>query len=290
MNYTGTVIEPELKINEIYTIHYFEYAIDFDFPGELHDFWEGIYVDAGEVIVTHGSDRTVMKQGEFFLHKPLEFHSISCKDSTANAIVFSFSSNCKRLYSAAGKVIHYGNMEKNILSLIISEGKDAFTTPLNDVYTKGLEINKNATFGAGQSVKNLLELLLIQTVRRFHSSSKTEIFNPTNLQVKKICSYIETHISEPLKFDDLCKEFSFGKTSLKKIFREHLGCGAMEYYNNCRINEAKRLLREKKHSITEISDILQFSSIHYFCRKFKQATNMTPLEYQRSVSSLIKNH
>ena len=63
MNYKGTVINSELTIDKIYTIHYFEYAIDFDFPGEIHDFWEAVYVDAGEVTVTAGTEKYVMRQG-----------------------------------------------------------------------------------------------------------------------------------------------------------------------------------------------------------------------------------
>ncbi len=290
MNYIGTNIKDELTIKEIFTIHYFEYAIDFDFPGEIHDFWEGVYVDAGEVTVTFANEKTVMKQGDFFLHKPLEFHSIACKDGVANAIVFSFSSDCQRLYSAANKVIRFGETEKNILSKIISEGKSALATPLNDVYTEKLEIKKDSPYGACQQIKNLMEILLIEAVRCCNYDTPAKHDLNSNSRIKDICAYIEAHLTTPLKFEDLCKEFSVSKTTLKKIFRDHLGCGAMEYYNNCRITEAKKLLREKKHSISEISDILQFSSIHYFSRKFKQATNISPLEYQRSVSSLLKNN
>ena len=245
MNYIGTKIKNELTISEIFTIHYFEYAIDFDFPGEIHDFWEGVYVDAGEVTVTFANEKTVMKQGDFFLHKPLEFHSIACKDGVANAIVFSFSSNCERLYSAADRVIRFGETEKNLLSQIIGEGKNAFSTPLNDVYSNKLETKDNRPFGACQLVKNLMELLLVQAIRRCDSDLTVAHSSQEDSRIKDICIYIEEHIRTPLKFEDLCKEFSVSRTTLKKLFRDHLGYGAMEYYNNCRITEAKKLLRKK---------------------------------------------
>lgn len=290
MAYKGTVMTPVLTIDEIFTIHYFEYVIDFDFPGELHDFWEAVYVDAGEVTITAGTEKAVMKQGEFFLHRPLEFHSIACDGSTANAIVFSFASKCKELFLIAGKVIKCDSSEKHFLSRIIDESKNAFSDPLNDVYTERLHPTKNGLFGAQQSLKNIMELLLIDLIRSATAVQKEgSNHSPTLNKLSEICEYIDTNLYSPLRFEDLCREFSMSKTVLKKLFRESLGCGAMEYYNKKRISAAKRLLREKKYSITEISDILQFSSIHYFCRKFKQATNMTPLEYQRSVSSLVKN-
>ena len=290
MAYKGTVMKPELIIEEIFTIHYFEYVIDFDFPGELHDFWEAVYVDAGEVTITAGTEKAILRQGEFFLHRPLEFHSIACNGSTANAIIFSFSSKCKELFSIAGKPVKCDSNEKLFLSRIIDESKNAFSDPLNDVYTEQLHPLRNGVFGAQQSLKNIMELLLIDMIRLATTGQK-EIgnYSPSLNKLSEICEYIDSSLYAPLRFEDLCREFSMSKTVLKKLFRESLGCGAMEYYNKKRISAAKRLLREKKYSITEISDMLQFSSIHYFCRKFKQATNMTPLEYQRSVSSLVKN-
>ena len=289
MNYKGTNIISELTIDKIYTIHYFEYAIDFDYPGEIHDFWEAVYVDAGEVTVTAGTQKYTMCQGDFFLHRPLEFHAIACSGGTANAIVFSFDCDCQKLLSAAGKIINCSNKEKVILSEILNEGKNAFSDPLNDVYLKKMHGKNDALFGSAQSIKNLMEILFIGILRGQSDHQKITAYSNQEMQIHEICDFIDAHLTEPLNFEDICKEFSLGKTTLKKLFRDHLGCGAMEYYNAKRISEAKKMLREKKYSVTEISDTLQFSSIHYFSRKFKQATNMTPIEYQRSVSSLLKN-
>ena len=45
MAYESIHLEDELCIDEIFTVHYFEYRSDFHFPGERHDFWEFQYVD-----------------------------------------------------------------------------------------------------------------------------------------------------------------------------------------------------------------------------------------------------
>ena len=148
---------------------------------------------------------------ELYRHKPLEFHSITCKDGVANAIVFSFSSDCEKLYSASGKVIRFGETEKNLLSRIISEGKCAFITPLNDVYSEKLEMKKDCPFGACQQVKNLMELLLIQAVRCCDYNTPILQNAVDSSRIKDICIYIEEHIRKPLKFEDICKEFSVAK-------------------------------------------------------------------------------
>ena len=54
MEYTGYHLHPALSINEIFSIHYFEYLKDFSYAGETHDFWEFVYVDKGSIGSTRG--------------------------------------------------------------------------------------------------------------------------------------------------------------------------------------------------------------------------------------------
>ena len=48
MYYRPTVMEETLNVQEIYTIHYFEYYKDYMFKGESHDFWELLYIDKAD--------------------------------------------------------------------------------------------------------------------------------------------------------------------------------------------------------------------------------------------------
>ena len=52
-----------------------------------------------------------------------------------------------------------------------------------------------------------------------------------------------------------------------------------------KIDEAKKLISMKKYSVTEITSMLGFTSVHYFSRLFKQITDMTPTEYARSIKA-----
>ena len=53
---------------------------------------------------------------------------------------------------------------------------------------------------------------------------------------------------------------------------------------NIKIKEAKKLIREKNHSVTEIADMLGYSSIHIFSRAFKKAVGMSPTDYSKGIS------
>ena len=45
MEYVKTPLESRVKIDGVYTVHYFEYTKDFAYSGEIHNFWEIVYAD-----------------------------------------------------------------------------------------------------------------------------------------------------------------------------------------------------------------------------------------------------
>ncbi|MEG2044897.1 MAG: AraC family ligand binding domain-containing protein, partial [Clostridia bacterium] len=73
MEYIGTKLEEKISIKKLYTIHYFEYSKNYVFTGEAHNFWEMMFVDKGEVIVTAKDKTYKLKTGEMIFHEPNEF-------------------------------------------------------------------------------------------------------------------------------------------------------------------------------------------------------------------------
>ncbi len=57
----------------------------------------------------------------------------------------------------------------------------------------------------------------------------------------------------------------------------------MEYYMDLKMKEAKKLIREKNYSVSQISDMLGYSSVHIFSRAFKKAVGMSPTAYSKSI-------
>lgn len=61
--FVPTVPRREMAVDAIVTVHYFEYAKNYVFEGEKHDFWELLYVDKGEVEVMGGQHRLPSASG-----------------------------------------------------------------------------------------------------------------------------------------------------------------------------------------------------------------------------------
>ncbi len=291
VEYIKTTLKKDLSIDNIVSIHYFEYTKDFAYSGEFHDFWELVYVDKESLVITSGAHEMILSAGQFFLHRPMEFHNVRCDGhNAANSVILSFSSSSPMLFSLAGKVFDCPQKCKKFLALIIAEAKNAFISPLGKPHTAQLIRRDNSSFGAEQLIQSYLEEFLIRLIRKYGSNEEPSNTYPlediSNSRLAEICKYIESNAENRLTFSALCQHFSMSESSLKKLFREGIGSGAMDYYNKCKIDRAKKMIREKNTNFTEIADRLGYNSLQYFSRHFKQSTGMTPSQYAASIENM----
>ena len=105
-----------------------------------------------------------------------------------------------------------------------------------------------------------------------------------NHLVNAVITLLNDNIYGKITVDEICQKLNYSKTYISKIFNKTCGCTIIEYYTQLKITEAKKLIRENTYSITEISNQLYFNDPHYFTRVFKKITNMSPRDYQHSVS------
>lgn len=290
--YTGTRLNDEIKISRLYTVHYFEYSKRFSFTGESHDFWELVYADKGDVTVFADDKSFVLEQGNVIFHKPNEWHNVRANGvDAANITIITFASPSKAMSFFENKILSVGQKQKELLSKIVSEYTNAFKTPLNDPYTTHLERRSDTAVASEQLIKLFLcEFLILflrndpsgrqRTVRSIHSSDAT---------LNLLINYMEQNITKTVTLKELMEYSGTNRTAIENIFRENLGRGAVEYFLILKIELAKKYLREDNYNITQISEILGYSSIHYFSRQFKKITGMTPTEYLLSIKAMMDN-
>lgn len=297
--YVPTYLEPSITVDYLVSVHYFEYASDFYFPGESHDFWEFLFVDKGEIVVTADTTKYDLKKGDIIFHKPLEFHNLWANGITApNLVVASFGSTSPAMSFFENKVLRVGDTERDLLAQVVREAQGAYSSPLYDPKVFKLEKHPLCPFGAEQLIKISLERMLIQLVRKGGDSANTKTTSSIKQKgdqdvLEKIMQYLEDHINASITLDDVCRDNLIGRSYLQKIFREKHGGGVMEHFNWLKIEAAKQEIRKGSQNFTEIAQELGFASIHYFSRRFKKITGMTPTEYASSVkvrSESAKGH
>ncbi|MEF9946017.1 MAG: AraC family transcriptional regulator [Lachnospiraceae bacterium] len=299
MSYTSVSLDEIFKINNLYTIHYFEYMSDFSFEGESHNFWEFCFVDKGEVGITTNTATTILKKGDIAFHQPNEFHNVKANGQIApNLVVISFGCDSHHMKFFKNKILRVDELERNLLANIIIEARNCFDSRLDDPYMQQMVKKEHAdAFAAEQLIRLYLEQFLIHMVRRYsnpvviHKKISTNIPKSTKIKsddevFNRVIDYLETNISAHVTIEQICRDNLVGRSQLQKIFRDKSGLGIIEYFSKMKIDTAKQLIRTNRMNFTQISEKLGYTSIHYFSRQFKKITNMTPSEYASSIRVL----
>ena len=291
MSYIGLTLEDSLRIDELFTIHYFEYTGEFLFSGESHDFWEFVCVDKGSVNICMDDKELTLHKGEIAFHQPNEFHNVSTYSQVApNLVVISFRCNSPLMDFFRNKVLKIDEKDRSLLARILVEAQNLFETPLNNPYTKEMLKKKNVPIGTEQFIRMYLESFLLGLLRRYSlaeqklqlpvTKSSADIF-------KRVSDYMEDNLAARLTIEVICRDNMIGRTQLQNVFQKEVGMGVIEYFSKMKIDNAKHLIRIGSLNFTQISEQLGYASIHYFSRQFKKLTGMTPSEYASSVKAMM---
>lgn len=283
--YIRQKIDCIINVTKIVTIHYFEFDKNFRSKGEKHDFWEMVYIDKGEAVVTAANTSVTLGQGEAVFHKPNEFHVINANGKTApNVFIITFVCKSKAMDGFKNLRLYVPTPLRAYISNIVNEAEAVYHLAHNNPYLTELKIKTDAPNGGEQLIKLNLEMLLIKLLRygenmRIPETKESMKSGPVADAVALIHNSIYSRIS----VGDICAKLSFSRSYLSERFKSETGASMNEYITHAKIEEAKTLIREEQHSISEISDMLCYDNPHYFSRVFKRITNMSPKEYKESV-------
>ncbi len=283
-------VKEDIVIEGFNSIYYFEFSKDFNHEPEQHDFWEMVYVDSGSVnAITNGVGCT-LSQGQVIFHEPMEPHAHVSDSRVSNSmLVVSFTTHSPVMQTFRGKTFTLDKTSKLLLSLFLEEAKNALGN-VPSQYTDRANLSFGSdVFGASQLLTCHLTEFLIKLARS--GSSITTKVTPSkqsrdianNSICELVCEYMKKNLYSDISLKELCEIFLMGKTQMCKIFRECTGKSPMEFYASLKIHQAKRLLREKQYSVSQVSDMLGYSSIHTFSRAFKTSTGMSPMAYIKSI-------
>lgn len=288
MRFTPYVLTEPIEIGNVYSCFYSEQSNRHRYSGESHDFWEIVYVDKGEVNANTSTGYYQLNQGNILVHSPNEYHCLESTGTTPpNLFIVTFQSDSKDMdFFHSNKQFSLNNTEQAIVARLMSEGMNAF-----QINSFPLLANKQTVYGAEQLFKvHLLELVLT-LIRNGNENRKRQSLmtitreNQTADLVKQLIDYIDTHLTERLTLDELCAHVSLGKTQTNIMFKRATGYGLIAYVNKARIDRAKKYIREETFNISEISNLLGYSSIHYFSRQFKKEAGMSPSDYSKTIKA-----
>ena len=127
-----------------------------------------------------------------------------------------------------------------------------------------------------------MEILIIRLMR---STSLAVQAEPQSISSNRQCAavrrYIDLHFKEPLTLEQLSEEAHMNKYYLSHVFKREYGVSPINYMISRRFDESKYLLAETDLSMSQIAQLLGFSSSSYFSQAFRKTQGVSPMEFRQ---------
>jgi AraC-like DNA-binding protein len=133
-------------------------------------------------------------------------------------------------------------------------------------------------------INKLTEVVIVELLRiDFGREDKNTFIGALyDKQISLALTLMHAAPHEPWTLEKLAEKAALSRASFAKRFRERVGQSMFEYLTTLRMQRARKLLRETRHSIYEIANRVGYDSDLAFSKAFKRATGMTPTSYRKS--------
>ena len=136
--------------------------------------------------------------------------------------------------------------------------------------------------GCGAVCQDLLEIILLRLLRREDFAISPLPAGPrSSRECAQVRRYIDNHFKENMNLEQLAARVHVNKYYLAHAFKKEYNTSPISYLIARRIQESRFLLTETDHTLSQIAQILGFSSLSYFSQTFRRQEGVSPLEYRR---------
>jgi len=145
----------------------------------------------------------------------------------------------------------------------------AFT--LSDLYIQRIEDTYQP-----EDVDDLLKESMLTLINQVKQAREQHYSEP----IAKCLNFIYKRVYQPITLKDLIKQVNLHPSYLSNLFKKEVGITIRDYVHKAKIEEAISLISFSDYTITEISNLLNFTDQSHFTRIFKRVAGTTPKQYQ----------
>lgn len=194
---------------------------------------------------------------------------VSCEDDDKEDLEYYIKNTSQDLYSSLEKMKEPWIFQNN-------RGAENIYQSLKYYMEEGL----------GESLIEVKAFELLSYLTTFDLSKrdyKRTYYSASQVKIAKETMYIiNKDLSVRYTAKELAEKFAISETSLKNYFKSVYGYNFSEYQKKVRLEMACQYLRETDYKVSEICELIGYSSQSKFGAIFKNTYGLTALEYRRS--------
>lgn len=157
---------------------------------------------------------------------------------------------------------------------------------VRDMLRRCQEESENAVAGCASMIELTLLQLLFSIARELTGFPKEVKNRPEKITASKqladrIVGYIERNVCESITVNDISEFMHMSSKHIQRIIQREYKCTVKEMVIRLRLQLAKNYLKNTQMNISEISEMLGFSSEQSFCRFYRSADGQSPTQYRK---------
>lgn len=290
--YISLPIHMPVRLTGLYSFFHHHFQMGYHFHGEMHDFWEVVYVNKGKLGVTAGEQVYDLSEDELIVHKPMEFHNLFVNDPMgAEVMIFSFSAQMASEEGFSQKVFSLNTFQRELISQMFAYLDDRKCK--NHHYLKWYDaVDKHADAcwfmpymhlfeddtQALSMATSFVEQLLV-SLRENEGRIREDLTADAKL-FRRAMDYLCTYVDRNVPVDELAKGLNISRSSLNRLFQKYAGVSVHRYCLMQKIKNATECLQSGL-SVTETAECLGFSNQSYFSACYKRETGINPSEVSK---------
>ena len=245
-------------------------------PLHIHKdfYYELTIVTEGEGEISANGINTKVKRGDIFLSLPCDIHRIVSSENapmkydfvsfyTTNETYRAELENISRYLSPSDRVFR----DERIRALVCDAIMELIETPKF----------------SSELLHSIFTQIIIYIIRNVEQGTKARTRHAT--QAEAVCyqlmNYIDTHIYSISKLEDVAETMNYNYSYLSDLFKKTTGNTLSSYYHQKRLEAACQLIAEGTLKMTEIAEMLNYSSLYSFSRAFKENFGISPKQYAK---------
>lgn len=288
-----------INIEAIYTCRHFELPATYIYcENEVHAEYELLFVEKGPFYDYSEATPLELHTGDAVIYGRDYPHKNSC-DGVHSASVFITTILCdselmrKFFPDNTRTVVRITPEQRLLLAQAFDAGVKAY-----DLNAHFCALKSKPPHIHRQIYVNYIEILFLDIIKSMmkENPSETVFFkhdNACNELTSQVIALLESRIYSDITIEEICKRLGYSRGHICAHFKKDTGQTINTYFQNLKIDEAKRLILETSQNFGTISESLGYNNLQYFNKVFRKLTGHTPGHFRKTIfkgSVQVKSH
>lgn len=246
--------------------------------------FELLYCLEGRHELRAGNSTFLLEKGDVALIHPMEAHQTRTLDEGDNRyLVLKFTPEA--LY-AAGQPLYefkyiFPYLYFNEQRTYVYTAQQLADSQLPELLMRILEERQRQEFGYEMALRAYISQVFLWFLRAWHRTRTTSALSERALRrLQHAAQYIEEHLCEDLKIQEVAQELGMGESTFSRFFSESTGMTFPAWIRLKRLGKAAMLLSQTDLPVIDIAMETGFSTASYLIYCFRRQYGITPNQFR----------